>query len=163
MHIRSRRDEADKRPQLDLGLEIRQLIKHFPLFTTLTDEQVDDMVRLMRPVFTLPGETLIRKGDQGDAAYFISSGAVEVRAGDRQIRLGTGDVFGELALLTSEPRTADVISIAYCSLLRLGARDFNIFIAANPDVAAHIEAVAAKRIRENAGAKAKKRESAVKK
>jgi monovalent cation:H+ antiporter, CPA1 family len=102
---------------------------------------------------------LIHKGDEGDAAYFISSGAVEVHAGARQIRLGTGDVFGELALLTSEPRTADVISIAYCSLLRLDARDFNTFIAANPNVAAHIEDVAAKRMRENAGARGAKKRS----
>jgi CRP-like cAMP-binding protein len=64
-------------------------------------------------------------------------------------------VFGELALLTSGRRTADVISIAYCSLLRLDAQDFNNFIAANPDVAAHIEAVASKRMRENQGAKAR--------
>jgi monovalent cation:H+ antiporter, CPA1 family len=159
MHIASRRGRADKRPQLDLGLDIRDLVKNFPLFATLSEEQVDDMVRLMHPVFTLPGEVLIRKGEEGDAAYFISSGAVEVHAGERQIRLGTGDVFGELALLTSEPRTADVISIAYCSLLRLDAGDFNTFIAANPNVAAHIEAVAAKRIRENAGARRAKKRS----
>jgi CPA1 family monovalent cation:H+ antiporter len=157
MHIANRRGAADKRPQLDLGLNTRELIQRFPLFAALTEDQIDDMARLMRPVFTLPGELLIKKGDQGDAAYFISSGAVEVKAGDREIRLGTGDVFGELALLTSGPRTANVISIAYCSLLRLDARDFNIFIAANPDVAAHIEAVASKRMRENAGANAKKR------
>jgi CPA1 family monovalent cation:H+ antiporter len=79
-----------------------------------------------------------------------------VRAGERQIRLGNGDVFGELALLTSERRTADVISIAYCSLLRLDAQDFNTFIAANPDIAAHIEAVASKRMRENAAVRAKR-------
>ncbi len=159
MHIASRRGRADKRPQLDLGLDIRDLVRNFPLFATLSEEQVDDMVRLMHPVFTLPGEVLIHKGEEGDAAYFISSGAVEVHAGERQIRLGTGDVFGELALLTSEPRTADVISIAYCSLLRLDAGDFNTFIAANPNVAAHIEDIAAKRIRENAGARRAKKRS----
>lgn len=157
MRVASRRDHADKRPPLDLGLEIHELIRRFPLFAALSEQQVEEMAGLMNPVFTLPGEVLIRKGDEGDAAYFISSGAVEVRAGDREIRLGTGDVFGELALLTSGSRTADVISIAYCSLLRLDARDFNTFIAANPDVAAHIEAVAAKRMRENAGAQSAKK------
>ncbi len=154
MRVASRRDQADKRPPLDLGLDIHELIRRFPLFAALNEQQVTEMADLMKPVFTLPGEVLIHQGDEGDAAYFISSGAVEVRAGDREIRLGTGDVFGELALLTSGPRTADVISIAYCSLLRLEARDFNTFIAANPDVAAHIEAVASKRMRENAGAQA---------
>ena len=127
------------------------------MFAALNDEQIDEMTKLVKPVFTLPGEMLIEEGDEGDAAYFISSGAVEVRTADRQIRLGTGDVFGELALLTSGRRTADVISIAYSSLLRLDARDFNTFIASNPDVAGHIEAVASKRLRENAGAKAVKK------
>ncbi len=155
LHVSTRRGEADKRPQLDLRLDTRDLVKTFPLFASLSDEQIDGMVHLMKPVFALPGEVLIRKGDEGDAAYFISSGAVEVRADKRQIRLGTGDVFGELALLTSERRTADVISIAYCSLLRLDARDFNTFIAENPDVAAYIEDVAEKRLKENAGARAK--------
>ncbi|MFC5067447.1 cation:proton antiporter [Flaviflagellibacter deserti] len=149
LRIAAQREKIDRRPPLDLGLDTCELVKRFPLFSSFNDEQVEEMRSLMTPVFALPGEMLIRKGDRGDAAYFISSGAVEVRAGFRQIRLGTGDVFGELALLTNEPRTADVFSIAYCSLLRLDARTFNSFIASHPDVGAHIESVAKKRLKEN--------------
>ena len=52
----------------------------------------------------------MREGERGDAVYFIASGAVEVILPDRRIPLGSGDLFGELALLTGETRQADVVA-----------------------------------------------------
>ncbi|HVI27903.1 cation:proton antiporter [Hansschlegelia sp.] len=148
--ISRRRRLAHSRPALDLGLDAEALIAKLPLFVELSDAAVKRLASLAEPVFARPGERLIRRGEAGDAAYFVSSGAVEVLAANgATIRLGRGEIFGEIALLTDQPRTADVDSIAYCSLIRLRRRAFLSFLAQNPEIAARIEAKAAERLQES--------------
>lgn len=64
----------------------------------------------------MPNERVVRAGDR-DVVFFIVSGAVEVRLPVRHVRLGTGEFFGEMALLTGRPRQADVVALSYCRLL----------------------------------------------
>jgi CPA1 family monovalent cation:H+ antiporter len=78
--------------------------------------------------------------------YFISSGALEVRIQPTAVRLGTGDFFGELALITGRPRVTDVISLGFCQLLELGAADFRALLAQDPALKAQIERVANQRL-----------------
>ena len=78
--------------------------------------------------------------------YFISTGAVEVDIPNYQVRLGSGDFFGEIALLKEMPRTADVTALSYCQVLALFARDFNQLLDANPDLRARIEKIAEERL-----------------
>ena len=63
--------------------------------------------------------------------------------------LKEGDFFGEMGLLSSQPRNADVVANGYCHLLVLDKRDFNKILARRPDVRQEVEAVAARRIAEN--------------
>jgi CPA1 family monovalent cation:H+ antiporter len=140
------RARADRRPKLDLRLDTRVLVSSVPLFGNLDDAQLDDVCRLMKPAFAIPGQRLITAGERGDAAWFIASGAVEVEARHAPVRLGRGDFFGELALLTGAPRTANVTAIAFCELLVLYARDFRNLLAANAAIRAEIEEVAAERL-----------------
>lgn len=146
------RARQDSRPKLDLKLNTPTLIKHVPLFERLRERDVDNVSRLLRPVFAIPGQRLIARGERGDAAWFIASGAVEVNTVRGQVRLGRGDFFGELALLTGAPRTADVTAIAFCELLLLYARDFRVFLDQRPEIRAEIEAVAAARLGHARGA-----------
>src|SRR5262249_2701762 len=80
--------------------------------------------------------------ERGDAMYFISSGAVEVRIDPIPVQLGTGDFFGELALLVTERRNADVVALGYCQLLSLAARDFHRLFGTEPALRDQIDAVA---------------------
>lgn len=132
------RKACHTRPKLDLGLKTRELVSAHPLFADLTRKQQKAIRRMMRPQFATPGEKLIRKGDRGDAAYFIASGAVEVRAPSHNIRLGRGDVFGEIALMTGGRRSADVVALGYCQLLSLRAQDFKAMLAENEDLRNHV-------------------------
>jgi monovalent cation:H+ antiporter, CPA1 family len=104
---------------------------------------------LLRPRFTVPDERIIRQGGRGDAVFFIASGAVEVRLPTRAVRLGSGDFFGEMALLTGRRRQADVVALTYCRLRVLRKSEFERFVASNPESAAVINAVAQKRIAMN--------------
>jgi CRP-like cAMP-binding protein len=91
----------------------------------------------------MPDERILRQGDRADAVYFIASGAVEVRLGGGQrIQLGTGSFFGEMALLTQQPRRADVVSLTFCRLLVLRKAEFEKFMAENPEARAEINRVA---------------------
>ncbi len=142
----ARRQELDRRPTLDMELDREQLIARVPLFAALDAGRRRDIARLLRPRLALPGERIIAKGARGNAMYFIASGAVEVRAGAAPIRLGSGDFFGEIALVTNLPRTADVVALGYCHLLTLRQRVFDRLLAGNPELSARIDAVARDRL-----------------
>jgi monovalent cation:H+ antiporter, CPA1 family len=62
------------------------------------------------------------------------------------VRLGSGDFFGEIALLHRLPRTADVVAIGYCRLLVLQSRDFNRMVDSDPRLRAAIDDVARQRL-----------------
>jgi monovalent cation:H+ antiporter, CPA1 family len=79
--------------------------------------------------------------------FLISSGAVEVVLPNERARLGSGDFFGEIALLSGRPRQADVIALGYCRVLVLGAADFGRFLRDYPQAKAEIDRIAAERSR----------------
>ena len=69
---------AEPRPRFDIGLDTHRLIERLDILSGLDERQLDRVARLLRPRFTVPNERIIRKGDRGDAVFFIVSGAVEV-------------------------------------------------------------------------------------
>jgi len=138
---------VEQPPELDLGLHLNTLIARVPVFSGLPEDRLAVIARLLSPRLALPDEMLVRRGDRGDSMYFIASGAVEIvmpaRAGP--IQLGPGDFFGELALLSGRPRTADARALGYCHLLELAEPDFRRLMEQDADLRRHILSVAAKR------------------
>ena len=109
-YLNQRRIEFLKRGRLDLGLRSEDLLAEVPLFKGLTDTQRAEIAGMMTTLFVVPGEQVVRKGDLGTEMYFIASGAAQVELPNREILLGNGDFFGELALLReSQVRSADVV------------------------------------------------------
>ncbi|HEU0218100.1 MAG TPA: cation:proton antiporter [Stellaceae bacterium] len=142
--------QGDHRPRFDLRLDTGELIGRLDLLSGLDADQLARVQRLLRPQFTVPNERILRIGDRADAVYFIASGAVEVRLpGAQRIQLGTGAFFGEMALLTNQPRRADVVALTFCRLLVLSRADFEKFMADNPDARAEINRVAQARLEMN--------------
>ena len=135
----------ETRPRFDLGLDTRELIGRLDLFADLNDQQLERVQKLLRPRFVAPRELIVREGDEGDACYFIASGAAEVALRDRRIPLGSGDLFGEMALLTGMTRQADVVAMTYCRLLVLRKVDFDRFMQDNRDIRLAIHNIAATR------------------
>ena len=136
---------AEPRPRFDIGLDTHRLIERLDLLSGLDERQLDRVARLLRPRFTVPNERIIRKGDRGDAVFFIVSGAVEVALPTGPVRLGSGEFFGEMALLSGRPREADITALIYCRLLVLRKADFEHFMTANPEAKEAINRVAASR------------------
>ena len=144
--VESRRQALEVRPQLDLGLEPQRLIRAVPFLADLDDAQVEALAGQLRPVLAVPDEQVIRRGETGDRVYFISNGCVSVALDDGPVQLGSGEIFGEIALLAEQPRNADVTSLGFSQLLTLHRRDFLPFLDAHPDIRTHIEAVARERL-----------------
>jgi len=142
---------AEPQPHFDIGLDTHKLVKQLDILASLDEPQFDRVCRLLRPGFAVPGEAIFRRGERGDAVYFIASGAVEVRLPGKPMRLGSGEFFGELALLSGQPRQADVVALTYCRFLVLRQLDFEHFMSANPEARATINRVAEARRKGNAG------------
>jgi monovalent cation:H+ antiporter, CPA1 family len=140
--LRPRRRAVEARPRLDLGLKREDLVDRVPMFSTLDAKVRRSVARLLRPRLAVPDEVVVRKGERGDAMYFVSSGAVEVRIEPASVQLGTGDFFGEIALLVADRRTADVVALGYCQLLTLAARDLQRLFGTEPTLRDQIQAVA---------------------
>jgi CPA1 family monovalent cation:H+ antiporter len=138
--------DLDKQGRLDVALSAAELVERVPLFAKLPTDKRVSIARLLKPRMTLPGDPIVRRGQRGDAMYFIASGAAAVLIPGKPVELGSGEFFGELALLTGQPRNADVVSLGYCRLLELSSDDFRDLLAGDADLKRAIEAVAEERL-----------------
>jgi CPA2 family monovalent cation:H+ antiporter-2 len=125
------------------------LVERFPLFQGLTPEQREVLVLHFQPLEARPGDRLVRKGERADRVYFINEGEVEVAAPGKKIALAAGDYFGEMALLSGQPRSADVTALDYGKFSTLSQRDFRSLLRKFPSMRAEISARAAARGEQN--------------
>ncbi|MFP1644871.1 cation:proton antiporter [Pontitalea aquivivens] len=115
----ARRAELDRRPPLDLALQKRELARALPLFADLDDAVLTRLCRQLRARYARAGEVILRKDSPGRTVYFIASGAVELKTANQTLRLGRGEMFGQMAILMRRARRAEVRAITPCMLLTL--------------------------------------------
>lgn len=98
-------------------------------------------------------EVIMRRGQEGESMFILAQGDVQVLlrggAGEamRIIPLRVGDVFGEMGLLTGNPRSADVVSISKSVCLELQKRDVETLCAQHPPMARFLTAILGQRLR----------------
>jgi CPA1 family monovalent cation:H+ antiporter len=146
--LNARRKLVSRRPPLDLGLELAGMIGRVSIFGSLDAAAVREVAKRLRALLAMPGEKIVAVGGPPDAMYFIAAGEVDVHVNGMTVRLKEGDFFGEMGLLGSRPRNADVIAVGYCHLLVLYRRDFSQLLERRPEMRSEIEAVAARRVAE---------------
>ncbi len=94
------------------------------------------------------GETLFEAGDPGDCMYLVKAGEVEIRLGDRPIgTFGPGYLFGEMALISNEPRSATVLAHTDCRLLAIDEERFLFLVQTTPYFSLRVMRVLADRLR----------------
>jgi putative ABC transport system ATP-binding protein len=112
------------------ALRICEFLRPIELFKTLTPRQLTDVAEKMAKRHYATGETIIRKGDPGNEFFLVSDGEVEVIRADHEVaRLGPGDFFGEVALISGEPRNATVVAQNAVDAYVLGKLDFETALA----------------------------------
>lgn len=122
------------------------MVARVPLFQGLDAETIAELMRFLRSQMAQPGQIIVRKGETAKSMYFIAAGAVEVEIPGRNVTLGVGEFFGEIALLGHARRTATVRAVDRVSLLALDAGDVQGLMERRPDVAERINAIAKARL-----------------
>ncbi|MBC8421130.1 MAG: cyclic nucleotide-binding domain-containing protein [Desulfobacterales bacterium] len=126
----------------------REFIEKVPFLKGGGLELIRDIAFELRPVIFTPGTYIFRAGEIGRHMYFISHGTLEVISPDGKTiltTLGDGDLFGEIALLFSQPRSASVRAMDYCDLYTLDKDTFERVLTHYPEFARYIKEVAEKR------------------
>jgi anion transporter len=132
--------------------DLADTIRANPLFSGLSREDVAKILGRLEERFFSAGTTIISQGDQGDSFYFIQSGAVQVvleSGGGRRESiavLGPQEGFGEMALLSGEPRSATIITVKDTTVWRLTREAWNELIEKYPTWLLHYAATLSKRL-----------------
>lgn len=119
------------------------------LFRSLPPEEVCGVVELAKPFSSRGGESVFSEGDPGDRLYILETGKVSVRKGDEERRvaeLGAGDAFGEMALLSGDPRAATVIALSDISGWTIGKEDFDGLLQRSPALKQEVSRLYASRL-----------------
>jgi putative ABC transport system ATP-binding protein len=114
------------------ALRICEFLRPIDLFKALTPQQLSDVAEHVKKRHFAAGETVIREGEPGEEFFVISDGEVEVIRADHEVaRLGPGDFFGEVALISGEPRNATVVAEGEVDAYVLGKTDFETALASS--------------------------------
>lgn len=125
-----------------------QALQSAPFFAELQPEDLEGILRVGQPVSFASGETIVEQGAVGDAMYLITAGVAEVDVGGRFHRLGQGDFFGEMALISQSKRMATVKATEAAEALRIPADAFQSFLLDHPSVAISMLKALVVRLRE---------------
>jgi small-conductance mechanosensitive channel/CRP-like cAMP-binding protein len=120
------------------------------LFAALSDPERDALIAALDYVPFDRGEVITRQGAREDWLYVLGTGSVEVRVavagGERPVaRLGAPDVFGEMGLLTGEPRRTTIVALERVVCWRLDKVEFDQILRQRTDLAAQLSALLAQR------------------
>ncbi|MFQ5927979.1 MAG: cyclic nucleotide-binding domain-containing protein, partial [Terriglobia bacterium] len=131
----------------------QHFLQRIQLFSLLSYEQCDAIVRRLKRRDFPPNYYIVREGQSGDSMYFITAGKAEVRKKDPNTgieflltELGPGQCFGEMALLTGKPRTASVVSADPTTLGILGQKDFQEILLQHPQIGVSLTKIMAERL-----------------
>ncbi len=134
--------------------QISQVLKRVPFFEKLDKEGIDFIVERLKFKPFDQEEVICRIGDPGDRMYIIISGQVKVVVDDEEgeetiiAHLGSGDYFGEMALLTGEPRSATIITTEPSEMFVLNKSDFDEILARYPSISISMGKIMSHRLRE---------------
>jgi len=128
--------------QLDRQMHER-LLDHVDLFRTLDGELRARIAAAAHPISFHAGDDVVRQGDTDGSLFIVARGVFEVsldRDGRRVpvARLGTGDFFGEMSLLTGSPRSAHVTALCDTTALEIDKKALGPILKADPSLAGRL-------------------------
>jgi CRP-like cAMP-binding protein len=134
-------------------MDDRELLRTVPIFSELDDVAIVSLARLAQRRRCAKDSPVFFENEQGDFFFMILEGRIKVTIlGDdgREVilsMLGSGDFFGEMALLDNEPRSATAIAVEESELLSLHRTDFQAVISDNREIMAALIRILSARLR----------------
>jgi CRP-like cAMP-binding protein len=129
--------------------EVLDRIAHVEMLHSLSPAEMQAILPLLKPITVEPDTVLCYEGTLGDAMFMIVRGEAEIVKGSRLMALlGPGEMFGEMALLTGEQRSASVIARTEMDLYELDKADFDAMLGRSPQLASGLSRILARRLRD---------------
>src|SRR5881227_2125746 len=136
--------------------EALSILRGEPLFECLSDEQLDHLIKQARLNIFGRGEPVIEEGSPGDSMFVLLRGEANVLVSKngstiQVATLNSGDCFGEMSLLTGEPRSATVRADADCYVMEIGKPTMAEVLHGAPECLVQLSELLAQRKMENEG------------
>ena len=144
-NLNARRAATEQRPTLDIAIQRSELVRRFPLFVDLDEAALKQLGKSLKTFYVNSGKWILRKEDAAESVFFIASGAVELESAGQTWRLGGGEMFGQMAIVTKKARRAQVRAIAPSTLMVLDAERFRRLLERSPTLQQSIRASAEQR------------------
>jgi CRP-like cAMP-binding protein len=126
-----------------------EFVKMVPLFSGLTQRQLNAIAKVANEVVVVEGQVLTRQGAPGDELIVILDGAARIEANGKEVaRKRSGDVIGEMALLDGRPRSATVVAATSMTLLVIERRAFDKLLDTIPGLARKLLTELSSRLRD---------------
>ena len=134
--------------------DIKTVLSRVPLFANLPPEELARLAEIGQYISIGKGQTVFLENDPGDTTYVILAGQVDIwRAGTENATdvvlasLQSGEVFGELALIDGEPRSASAIVIEDCEFFIIDRDNFIRILSGTPRMLGDFMVNLSKRLR----------------
>lgn len=143
--------------------QISEVLKKVPFFRSLGKDGISFVIERLKFKPFDADEVICKIGDPGDKMYIVISGKVKVvvKAEDAAeetviAELSSGDYFGEMALLTGDPRSASVITTEPSEMFILNKEDFDLIVERFPSITISMGKIMSQRLRDTLQKAAKK-------
>jgi CRP-like cAMP-binding protein len=124
-----------------------ELIRKVPLFAGCSKKELERISMIADEIDFRSGKTLIKEGSPGREFFVLADGTAEIsRKGKRIDTAGPGEFFGEMALLTDQPRNATVTTTSAVDALVITAASFRNLVESNPLIALKVMRAVADRL-----------------
>ncbi|KAB2880517.1 cyclic nucleotide-binding domain-containing protein [bacterium] len=131
-------------------IQIGEILKQVPFFRSLGRESIDFITEKLKFKQFKSNSTICKTGDPGDKMYIVLSGKVAVTATNGEIlaHIGAGNYFGEMSLLTGEPRSATVNAAEDTETFVLEKDDFDVILEKYPSISIAMSKIMSQRLRD---------------
>lgn len=136
-----------------MNQDVPSLLSKVDLFSELDQEEMAQVASVVQLRTLAKDTTIFNAGDPADAVYVVATGKVKIVVTSTDGRdfiltiLGAGQVFGEMALLESAPRSAAVITASQVEILTIHRRDFHSLLGSTPSISRKLLAILSRRLR----------------